>query len=566
MKNYITLFTLLIISSFAFAQNTNKARLTHHMTAEEAANKHLIGKDFQATNPPTGEVRNIAEWESMEGVIIAYTDYYGFGVPYNLIAQMSEDCVVTTIVSGLSQENTIRGYYTNNGVNLDNCNFLYAPVDSYWTRDYTAWYIAVDNSDVSVVDFPYNRPLRPNDDDMPIEIANFLDIPLYGMDVIHTGGNYMTDGMGISVSTDLVWEEESQTEEQINQKMHDYLGIETYHVVTDPMDDYIDHVDCWGKFLDVDKILITQVPESDYRYDDFEATAAYFSEQNCSYGYPYQVFRVQAAAYGSEDVNPYTNSLILNNKVFVPQTGSSYDDDAIAVYEEAMPGYEIIGMYAGTNSWENTDALHCRTHGIADREMLYIKHIPLFGDQFPTDGGYTVSAEIYSYGQNSLATGFPKLFYKVNDGDFEEIIMTETKSNNYQAVIPEQAEGDEIAYYIEVEDNNAKNETHPQAAEFDPHIFTVGANVSNISENIMSEDFNIYPNPSNGHFFLWLDTEKNTEVDISINSLTGKNIYKNNIISDKNLHKIDIQIPQGVYNMTIITEKNKISKKLIITN
>lgn len=564
MKNYITLFSLLIVSSFVFAQDTNKTRLTHYMTAEESANKHLIGKNFVETYPPTGEVRNIAEWESMEGVLITYNGYE-FGIPYSLIAEMSEDCVVTTIVSDASEEAEVIEYYTSNGVNTDNCNFMYAPVDSYWARDYSPWYISVDN-EVSIVNFPYNRP-RPNDNDIPIKMAEFLSIPLYGMDVVQTGGNYMTDGMGMSIATDLVWDEEDQTESEINQKMLDYLGIETYHVVADPMDDYIKHIDCWAKYLDVDKILITQVPSSDYRYNDYEAAAAYFAEQNCSYGYPYQVYRVQAATYSDYDTNPYTNSLILNDKVFVPQTGSSYDDDAIAIYEQAMPGYEIIGVTAGVNGWENTDALHCRTHGIADREMLYIKHVALSGDLFPEDDGFLVNAEIFSYGEdNSMATGFPKLFYKVNDEDYEEIIMTETKSNNYQATIPMPSVSSEISYYIEAEDNNAKNETHPQAAEFDPHVFMANYNVSNISENIMSENFNIYPNPSDGNFFIWLDTDKNSEIDITINSLTGKSIYRNNMISDKNLVKVEISVPQGIYNMTIKTEQNKIYRKLIITN
>ena len=280
MKRIIYFIFFIAITFNSIAQIQSK--FTHHLTAEEKANWHLVGKNFQETDPPDGEVRNIAEWEQMEGVLIAY--YYGFGIPYSLIAEMSQDCIVTTIVTGASQENTVRGYYNSNGVNLDNCNFLHSLVDSYWTRDYTAWYIAVDNSEVSVIDFPYNRPWRDNDDDMPIKIAEFLDIPLYGMDVIHTGGNYMTDGMGISASTTLVLSEETQTQAQIEQKMSDYLGIETYHLLDDPTEHPIQHIDCWGKFLDVDKILITQVPAEDNRYEDFEAAAAYFAEQNCSYG------------------------------------------------------------------------------------------------------------------------------------------------------------------------------------------------------------------------------------------------------------------------------------------
>ena len=59
--------------------------------------------------------------------------------------------------------------------------------------------------------------------------------------------------------------------------------------------------------------------------------------------------------------------LKLNDKVLVPIMNSSWDDDAIAVYEEAMPGYEILGF---TGTWQSTDALQCRVRGIPDTSYI----------------------------------------------------------------------------------------------------------------------------------------------------------------------------------------------------
>ena len=86
----------------------------------------------------------------------------------------------------------------------------------------------------------------------------------------------------------------------------------------------------------------------------------------------------------------YTNSLILNDKVFVPIMNSSWDDAALAVYQEALPDYEILGF---TGSWESTDALHCRIKGIPDLNMLQIFHNPINNQDSPQDG-YLVSAII----------------------------------------------------------------------------------------------------------------------------------------------------------------------------
>jgi hypothetical protein len=102
------------------------------------------------------------------------------------------------------------------------------------------------NNEVGIVNFIYNRP-RPNDNEIPIEMAEFLDIELYGMNLITAGGNYMTDGMGISAASELVWEENSsQSHAAIAQLLEDFTGVTNFHVIPDPNNTYIDHIDCWG--------------------------------------------------------------------------------------------------------------------------------------------------------------------------------------------------------------------------------------------------------------------------------------------------------------------------------
>jgi len=228
------------------------------------------------------------------------------------------------------------------------------------------------------------------------------------MDLIHTGGNYMTDGYGISSSSDLVEEENPDlTEEEIDQLVLDYLGISTYHVVPDPNNTYIDHIDCWGKFLDVDKVLIREVPATHPQYDEIEARLPIMPRKQTSWGNNFQVYRVW-----TPNNEPYTNSIILNNRVFVPVTGSQWDDEALATYQEAMPGYEILGF---TGSWESTDALHCRANGIADRQMLHISHFPLLGNQ-PELPTYEIEASITAYSGTSIINNEVKVYYKTNGG------------------------------------------------------------------------------------------------------------------------------------------------------
>jgi len=433
--------------------------LGHYLSAEEIDNTITGDRDFYITEPPEGFIHNIAEFEQMQGVLIAYQ----FGIPYDLIAAMSEETVVTTIVTGQSQENTVLGIYNSNGVNTDNCNFLHAPSDSYWTRDFGPWFVIDGNDEFGIINFPYNRP-RPNDDDIPLEVAEYLDINIFGMDLETAGGNYMTDGMGISASSDLIMEENpSLSEEEIEQLVDDYLGVTTYHKIEDPNNTYIDHIDCWGKFLDVDKVLLRSVPESHAQYDELEEVVDYFAEQTSSYGTPYEIYRVY-----TPNNQPYTNSLILNDRVFVPITNSGWDDDALTSYEEAMPGYEVLGFYS--NSWESTDALHCRTKGIADIGMLYIRHIPVQGEQ-PANVEIEISAEIKAYSGEALHQDSLLVHYKVNEEDYSTVLMSYFEDNTYNAMIPAISEGDEVSYYISAADASGRHSEHPFIGAPDPHIY-----------------------------------------------------------------------------------------------
>lgn len=549
-------FMMLFVSLFIRAQEyeIQKYHSTHHLSPEEKALMQKQTRSFTETDPPVGEVRNIAEWEPMESVLIAYDS--GFGIPLSLIAEMSQDCGVTTIVANASEENYVMNIFNNNGVNTANCTFVHQDPNTYWTRDYSPWYITVDNSEVAIVNFPYNRP-RPNDNDVPILMANELGMNLYGMDIEHTGGNYMCDGYGAAASTDLVWEENTgQTTTEIDQKVLDYLGIETYHVTLDPLDEYIKHIDCWGKFLDVDKVLITEVPVTDYRYDDYEAVASYFASQNCSWGYPYEVIRVQAADYYDNEENPYTNSLILNNKVFVPQTGSDLDDDAIAVYEAAMPNYEIIGVYS--TSWINSDALHCRTHGIPDRNMLEIRHMPIHGD-LEFQENFTVEAEVFSIGGTPISSGYPKLYYRTNIGDWQSETMSLTSGTTYTADIPGMNGENTVDYYIEAQNDAGKYRVEPLTASLDPHTFTYsGGNIS-VDEQMLAQQIQLYPNPNDGHFSLKTPFQAS---QLSVYDLKGQLIKR--IYADKPTVKIEIDVPAGLYFIEIKSDAHSLTRKLII--
>ena len=464
-------------TSFAQESGKNDEWKYGHFTSEAEYIQHInggtrYGGNFHETAAPTGTVRFPAEFEKMQGVIIAY--HNGFGLPSDLIAEISESCKVYVLVS--SNDQTIANLLLQFGnVNMSNVNYWNMAIDSYWTRDFGPWYI-FNNNDPAIVDFVYNRS-RANDDDAPINIANnYQHLPLYGMNLTHTGGNMMQDGRGTGVS-DLLVVDENTNETTVRQKMEEYLNINPYHITIDPQGQYIAHIDCWGKFLAPDKILVAKMPQTDSRYQYYEEVANYFATTNCCYGYPYKVYRVdELSSAENGTLAPYTNSLILNDKVYVPLgDNNTYNNNALAVYEEAMPGYEIIGVSSPrTNPWLNTDAIHCRVRGIMDFNMMFVDHRNvIYGEEIDYQSNYTVNADLIAYSGAAVTTA--QLVYRVNDGDWTTVNMTNTTGDTYTANIPGMF-GASIDYYITATDANGNTGSQPMMGALDPHSFSIAEN------------------------------------------------------------------------------------------
>ena len=491
MKKALSIFTLLLLMATTIQAQDNRKPdwMRWHYLSEEEMYDTSRGVNFVETDPPTGEPRFVAEFEPMQGVMIRYP----LGIPTSLVAQLSNNCQVYCIVSS-SQQNQAQSSFQSAGVNMSRVTFVNAQSDTYWVRDYGPWYIFEDRHP-AIVDNVYNRP-RPNDDNMSGVFANFWNIPMYGMNLQHTGGNMMEDGRGHGVSDNLVYQENNYDTLNVLNKMRDYLGIDPYHVTIDPQGDYIAHVDCWGKYLAPDKILIAQLPSTNSHAADYDSVAAYFARTNCCWGYPYHVYRVQEP--GGYTLAPYTNSLILNKTVYVPMgSNSNYNNQALAVYQEAMPGYEIIGVNGGSAGWENTDALHCRTRGVMDFNMLFVDHREVLHGEQEWQESYPVVSKFIAYSGAELKQDSLLVYYSIDGGAYQVAHMTATGNpDEYVGYITGYQGGSEVDYYVFGADESGHRYTQPVFAELDPHHFTVG------SEPLMDYGLLI-----NGDDHIYLDME-----------------------------------------------------------
>ncbi|MCX7769383.1 MAG: agmatine deiminase family protein, partial [Flavobacteriales bacterium] len=148
------------------------------------------------TTPPGGSLRNMAEWEEIQALLITWTAY-----PSILAEIVRTARQHTTVLIHCSDSNQVKNYLNNQGIPLSNVKFLEVPYNSIWIRDYGPNSVYRNDVDsLLLVDWIYNRP-RPADDAMPEEDAAYFGLPLYETtapptDLVYTGGNWMSDGRG----------------------------------------------------------------------------------------------------------------------------------------------------------------------------------------------------------------------------------------------------------------------------------------------------------------------------------------------------------------------------------
>ncbi|MFP4556573.1 MAG: agmatine deiminase family protein [Bacteroidales bacterium] len=448
----------------------------------------------KGTAPPSQTPRTPAEWEEAQGVIITWAAYQ-----HNLreIVRHAKEHVKVYIVC--SSPSDVESYLAQGGVNTNNVEFVVAPYNSVWVRDFGPQSIYLhETNELAFVDWVYNRPHRPDDNNIPTAIANHLDLPIFQMtsspnQLVATGGNFMTDGFNQGFSSNLILDENSSlTEGEVDNIKYSYMGIDPYiKMTTLPYDD-IHHIDMHMKLLDEETLLVGQYPEGVSDGPQIEENLNYILDNyETPYGRPYKVVRIPMPPdeYGNypedySDYLTYTNAVILNGLVLVPIYGLPQDDEALDIYREAMPGYEVVGINM-RDVIPASGAIHCITREIAAHDPIFISHAPYSEEVNYSTNGYTVTADITSASGISEAN----LYWSIDTtAGFNRIEMQQVETDNYKATIPSLPINSTAYYYISATNANNKTIAKPLVApnglyKFELNQTSSSTNYLNVTTN-----------------------------------------------------------------------------------
>lgn len=537
-KTYLILLSSLIFSFNAFAQIERNLPNACTPLEEKGILEYAQGAPSRAsgiTNPPNFPIRTAAEWEEIQALCITWRSFPT--VLSQIVKEAQSECKVIIICT---DSLVVKSNLASNGVVPTNVVFLQQQSNTIWMRDYGGNTVYKnDVEDLLLVDWIYNRP-RPKDDVIPEAIATYYNIPIYSTttvpnDLVHTGGNFMSDGMGTAFSSKLVLNENkgtgyslvNKTEAQIDTIMHNFMGIQYGRYIkmeTLPYDG-IHHIDMHMKLLDENTLLVGKYPTGIADGPQIEANLQYvLNNYNTPFGVPYKVVRVQMPpennAYPNTtgEYRTYTNWVFVNKKILIPVYEEEYDTTALNILQESLPGYQIVPIPCN-DIIQQSGAIHCITHCVGVNQPLLITHQPL-EDTYNTSIPYIVTASL----QHQTGIDSAILWYRTqNIASFQSVSMTNAGGNTFSVGIPPQIAGTVVEYYIEGKATNGKEQVRPITAPSGYYHFEVLHPVS-IEKNSISEMQSIFPNPASALTCIPLNLAKSAQGSLKIYNLVGQEL------------------------------------------
>lgn len=262
------------------------------------------------------------------------------------------------------------------GVQMDQVQFFLHPTNDAWCRDHGPAFLVNPGAPVpkAIVNWNYNAwgnkyPPYDLDDQIPVRIAEYYDLPVYSPGIVMEGGSVDFNGKGTLLTTTSCLLNPNRnphlSREQIEQYLQDYYGVRQVLWLGDGIagDDTDGHIDDITRFVSEDTVVtVVETNRHDENYAPLKANLETLKKMRLPDGKRLNIAELPMPApvvYENTRLPAsYANFYIANHAVVVPTYRDPHDEPALRILQECFPGREVIGLDSVDIAW-GLGSFHC---------------------------------------------------------------------------------------------------------------------------------------------------------------------------------------------------------------
>lgn len=266
-----------------------------------------------------------------------------------VIAELIDVVPLVVLVRDERQRSELLTHLTDWGLGTNRIYFVHSPAALMWVRDYGPQFLRSGDGSYVMLDAEYFRTELPAEDQVPHVLANLLRTPVEPVPLTVEGGNILSNGQGLCLTTEGLLERNAHRGESIKavaERFRQAYGFNHVIVLEALKREATCHVDMFAAFTSPDTVVMGQYdPRVDPENADvLEYNASLLSRLDFPGGRTLNVVRVPMPTNHGEVWRTYTNVVFANGTLLVPSYAGS--DPAVEqavreTYQKLLPGWRV---------------------------------------------------------------------------------------------------------------------------------------------------------------------------------------------------------------------------------
>jgi agmatine/peptidylarginine deiminase len=297
-----------------------------------------------------------ADFEKQSAILLGCNELlpYHPRVLVELCAALIDKIALVGLVDSEEQRKHVITLLCDWGLPAHLLHFVSLPVKGMWVRDYGPSFVRGRGGDITILDAEYLELDRPEDDKAPSELAALLRLPVSPVPLICEGGNLLSNGQGLCVTTTSLAARNGRrgySPQQTNEVLAQYYGFRQITVLKPLLSEPTGHIDMFATFVAPNVIVLGEYdPKIDpVNADILNENAQILAGGRTPFG-PLRVVRIPMPSNHGGPWKTFTNVIYANGTLIMPTYSSDLEaqKEAMATYARLLPDWEVVGVDATT--------------------------------------------------------------------------------------------------------------------------------------------------------------------------------------------------------------------------